>query len=257
MKTSAAGIALIKEHEGKRLKAYLCPAGVWTIGYGHTTGAGSPSVQKGMTITEAEADAIFARDIGAFERGVLRLVKVPLAQGQFDALVSFEFNTGKLKKSTLLRKLNAGAYDAVPAELMRWTKAKDKKTGKLVDLPGLVRRRREEAALWRDLDETATAGRADIEEVDTPQATPKTDAPISRKSRIAQGSVVAGGSGAALGIAGLADAADKLQQADGLVTTGTWLSIAAAVLVVAGAAYAFYARWQDGGGRFPWQKEDA
>ncbi|MFN7608707.1 MAG: lysozyme, partial [Ralstonia sp.] len=92
MKTSAAGIALIKEHEGKRLKAYLCPAGVWTIGYGHTTGAGSPSVQKGMTITEAEADAIFARDIGAFERGVLRLVKVPLAQGQFDALVSFEFN---------------------------------------------------------------------------------------------------------------------------------------------------------------------
>jgi GH24 family phage-related lysozyme (muramidase) len=257
MKTSAAGIALIKEHEGKRLKAYLCPAGVWTIGYGHTTGAGSPSVQKGMMITEAEADAIFARDIGAFERGVLRLVKVPLTQGQFDALVSFEFNTGKLSKSTLLRKLNAGAYDAVPAELMRWTKAKDKKTGKLVDLPGLVRRRREEAALWRDLDETATAGRADIEEVAEPPAKPKTDTPISRRSRIAQGSVVAGGSGAALGIMGVAEVADELLKADGYISNGTWLGIAAAILVVAGTAYALYARAHDGGWRFPWQREAA
>jgi lysozyme len=253
MKTSAKGIALIKEHEGKRLKAYLCPAGVWTIGYGHTTGAGSPAVREGMKITAAEADAILVRDLGIFERGVLNAVKVPLTQGQFDALVSFAFNCGigALQKSTLLRKLNAGNYDAVPAELMKWTRA----GGKV--LPGLVRRRREEAALWRDLDETATAGRADIEEVDTPAAKPKTDTPISSRSRIAQGSVVAGGSGAALGIAGLADAADKLQQADGLVSAGTWLGIAAAVLVVAGAAYAFYARWQDGGGRFPWQKENA
>jgi len=251
VKTSSKGIALIKVHEGKRLTAYLCPAGVWTIGYGHTTGAGSPSVSKGMKITEAEADAILKRDLGAFERGVMNAVKVPLTQGQFDALVSFAFNCGigALKKSTLLRKLNAGAYDAVPAELMKWTRG----GGKV--LPGLVRRRREEAALWRDLDETATAGRADVAEVDTPPAKPKTDTPISPKSRIAQGSVVAGGSGAALGVAAVADAANKLQQADGLVTTGTWLSIAAAVLVVAGAAYALYARWQDGGGRFPWKKD--
>ena len=249
MTISKAGLTLIKRHEGLRLRADYCAAGVLTIGYG-STGA---HVKPRLVISEAEADALLLQDVARFEAGVLNAVKVPLTQGQFDALVSFAFNCGigALQKSTLLRKLNAGNYDAVPAELMKWTRA----GGKV--LPGLVRRRREEAALWRDLDETATAGRADVSEVDTPAAKPKTDTPISSRSRIAQGSVVAGGSGAALGIAGLADAADKLQQADGLVSAGTWLGIAAAVLVVAGAAYAFYARWQDGGGRFPWQKEKA
>ncbi len=162
MQTSARGIALIKAHEGKRLVAYRCPADVWTIGYGHTSAAGNPTVKPGMRITEQEADTILRRDLFRFEERVNRLVKVPLTQGQFDALVSFDFNTGALHSSTLLKKLNANNYSAVPAQLMRWTRGGGK------ELPGLVRRRRDEAELWRSIDPGATGGRADVGRIDPP-----------------------------------------------------------------------------------------
>jgi len=149
MQTSQRGIELIKEFEGLRLKAYLCPAKVWTIGYGHTTAAGPPIVQPGMSITSKQAEEILRSDLGKYEAGVLKLVKVPLTQGQFDALVSFAYNCGRgaLGRSTLLKRVNAGRFDAVPAELMKWTKAGGR------ELAGLVRRRRAEAALWRAVDE--------------------------------------------------------------------------------------------------------
>jgi len=151
MKISQRGIELIKEYEGLRLKAYLCPANVWTIGYGHTTSAGPPVVQPGMSITSKQAEEILRADLGKYEAGVLKLVKIPLTQGQFDALVSFAFNcgVGALARSTLLKRVNAGRFDAVPAELMKWTKAGGR------ELAGLVRRRRAEAALWRAVDEAA------------------------------------------------------------------------------------------------------
>ena len=141
-RTGKAGLELIKHFEGLRLEAYLCPAGVWTIGYGSTRG-----VYQGMTVTESEAEAMLRRDLLAAERSVLRLVTVRLTDNQFDALVSFVFNLGggALQRSTLRQKLNRGDYDVVPRELMKWVRA----GGKI--LPGLVRRRQAEAELFAQI----------------------------------------------------------------------------------------------------------
>lgn len=137
---SPEGLALIKQWEGCRLTAYKDAVGVWTIGYGST----GPHVRPGMTITQEEASNLLIADLDRFERAVERMVKVTLSDGQFAALVSFAFNVGEgaLAASTLLKKLNAGDYDAVPKELMKWVNAGGKK------LPGLVNRRAAEAGLW-------------------------------------------------------------------------------------------------------------
>lgn len=163
MKTSPKGLALIKEFEGLRLNAYLCAAGVWTIGFGHTSAAGDPEVRPGMRITATQAEAMLIRDLGQYERAVSAAVKKPLTQGQFDACVSLCYNigVGAFARSTVVRRINAGRMSEVPAAFMMWTKG----GGKV--LPGLVRRRRAEAALWRSLpDETGPAGRGEVSEVE-------------------------------------------------------------------------------------------
>lgn len=139
MKTSPEGIALIKEFEGLRLTAYRCSAHVWTIGYGHTL-----NVKEGDTLTEQEAGRLLAVDILSCEQAVSDAVSVVLLQHQFDALVSFVFNlgAGSLRRSTLLRVLNAGHYSGASEEFLRWTYAGG------VKLPGLVRRRQAEKALF-------------------------------------------------------------------------------------------------------------
>jgi lysozyme len=145
MRMSDQGIdALLKKFEGCKLKAYKDPVAIWTIGYGHTSAAGAPDVTEGLTITQAEAEEILKRDLVKYEKPVADLVKVPLSQHQFDVLVDFAYNAGvgNLKTSTLLKKVNAGDFDAVPTELMKWTKAKGK------ELPGLVRRRQAEVTWW-------------------------------------------------------------------------------------------------------------
>ena len=186
MKTGANGVGLIKRSEGLRLTAYRCPAGVWTIGYGHTSRAGPPQVFPGMTITQDQADAILAADLEKFEADVGRHVTVAVAQCQFDALVSFVFNVGagNFRASTLLRKLNAGDKDAVPAELLKWDKAHDR-SGQLVRVPGLTTRRHLEASLW--------AGAKFVE-----GGIPKKVAPPKKKPRIGT-HVAAGGAGVAAG----------------------------------------------------------
>lgn len=139
MQTSRSAIAKIKSFEGCRLSAYRCPAGVWTVGYGHTKG-----VRKGLCITEEKADELLQQDLQEVERAVDSL-GLHLTQGQFDALVDFTFNLGveKLKTSTLLRKVKAGAGVAeVQAEFKRWVYG----GGKV--LPGLVKRRIWEAEQW-------------------------------------------------------------------------------------------------------------
>ena len=131
---------LIKEWEQLRLEAYKpTPNDVWTIGWGHTEG-----VFPGMKITEKVAQQYFENDTEWAVSAVNNLVKVPLSQNQFDALVSFVFNIGtpSFKKSTLLRKLNAGNYEVAAAEFPRWNKQK----GKV--LKGLVRRRAHEMELF-------------------------------------------------------------------------------------------------------------
>ena len=139
MNTSPKGIALIKEFEGLRLKAYKCPGGVWTIGYGHTAG-----VKPGMVITKAQAEEYLKADLIAFER-YLNSLGLTLNQNQFDALISFIYNvgTGNFSNSTLLRKVRANPRDnSIMDEFLRWVYSK----GRV--LPGLQRRRLAEMKLY-------------------------------------------------------------------------------------------------------------
>lgn len=137
----------VKRFEGCKLTAYPDPGSKngepWTIGYGHTSD-GFLKVEKGLRITQDVADGALENDLNEIAAAVERLVKVKLNDNQFGALVSFTFNVGvgAFSKSTLLKKLNAGNYDAVPGELARW----NKNDGKV--MTGLTNRRAAEAGLW-------------------------------------------------------------------------------------------------------------
>lgn len=137
MKLSSKGLQLIKEFEGLRLTSYFCAANVLTIGYGST----GSHVKPEMTITESEAEKLLQKDLVRFEDSVNTLVKVPLTQGQYDALVSFAFNCGTnaFAESTLLRLLNGGDYKSAAEQFKRWTNK---------GLAGLVRRRKAEETLF-------------------------------------------------------------------------------------------------------------
>jgi len=143
MKISQEGIALIKKFEGCELEAYKCAAGVLTIGYGHTKG-----VTDGMQITKAQADEMLVEELATYEAYVSNAVENQLDQCMFDAIVSWTYNLGptNLLSSTMLKVLNAGEYDEVPAQLKRWNKAK----GKVLE--GLIRRREAEALLFEGKD---------------------------------------------------------------------------------------------------------
>ena len=139
MNISNTGIDLIKHFEGCETEAYLCPAGVPTIGYGHIKG-----VQMGDVITEAQAHEMLVEELDEYESYINDLVTVGLNQNQFDAMVSWVYNLGggNLRASTLLKVLNSGNYEGVPAQIMRWNKA----GGKVLE--GLTRRRQAEADLF-------------------------------------------------------------------------------------------------------------
>jgi lysozyme len=144
MQLSERGLALIKQHEGLRLDAYLCPGKVWTIGYGST----GPHVRAGMCISAAEAEALLRDDAARFEEGVRRIAG-PCTQGQFDALVCFAFNLGlgALMSSTLLKRHKAGDSAQAADSFLSWNKARGS-GGKLVVLPGLTKRRAAERQLY-------------------------------------------------------------------------------------------------------------
>lgn len=138
---NAAGLALVKAQEGLRLEAYQDGGGVWTIGYGHTEG-----VKPGDAICMTRAEMLLAADIAQAARAVSDLVRVPLTDNQFAALVDFVFNEGRgaLAGSTLLKKLNEGGYALVPACLKSWIFV----DGRVAQ--GLVKRRAAEALLWSE-----------------------------------------------------------------------------------------------------------
>ena len=169
MKLSKAGEALMHRYEGFRDRPYLCPAHIWTIGYGHVlyqeqirlpvvrppgkTTADIPMIRKEMPLkledfrvwSKQEIDELFRADVASFERGVLRLVPgVVGRQGSFDALVSFAFNAGlgNLQRSTIRMRANRGDWEGAADAFMMWTKG----GGKV--LPGLVKRRQAEIALF-------------------------------------------------------------------------------------------------------------
>jgi lysozyme len=126
--------------EGEKLEAYQDTGGVWTIGVGHTKG-----VKKGDKITKAQSRAYLREDMLDAERAVWRLVKVPLTQGQYDALVDFTFNLGEgaLSRSTLLRLLNAKNYEGAALEFSKWVYDNHKVQ------PGLVTRRKRNSDRFR------------------------------------------------------------------------------------------------------------
>ena len=159
MRISEKGLAMIEKFEGCLLKASNKLDGVWTIGYGQTGRYYGKRVRRGMTTTKAEAHA-WLRDhsIKTYEDAVTQAVKVPLNQNQFDALVSFTYNVGigALKQSTALRKLNAGDYAGAADALTMWTKCRRKV------LAGLVRRRKEERALFLTPVTQAKTGNTDL-----------------------------------------------------------------------------------------------
>lgn len=139
-----AALALLRRYEGLRLRAYRCPAGQWTIGYGHT----GADVWEGKAVTAAQAEALLEADLRQAMETVGKRVRVSLTGNQCAALACFVFNigAGAFADSTLLKHLNRGWYEQVPAQLLRWTKAAGK------DMPGLVARRRAEADLWKTPD---------------------------------------------------------------------------------------------------------
>lgn len=133
------GKSIIRKFEGCKLKSYLCPAGKWTIGYGHTFG-----VKSGRVISKAEAEVLLDHDYQEALNGVESVVKVPLTENQLEALTSFVFNlgVGALKGSTLLKKLNAGDIAGAANEFDKWVFAAG------VKLNGLIARRAAEKELF-------------------------------------------------------------------------------------------------------------
>lgn len=141
-------LELIKAFEGCRLDAYLCPAGVWTIGYGFTTYMDGSAVKKGDRITQADADIMLQKKIEEFHSQVARIVPGTLPGGAVDALTSFAYNcgVGAMTRSTLLKKIKANKLDlkGIKAEFLKWNKSNGK------ELAGLTNRRLKEYQMYAD-----------------------------------------------------------------------------------------------------------
>lgn len=230
-RTSEKGIKRLKQLEGEQLKAYRDSAGIWTIGVGHT----GREVHEGMTITREQSDVLLRTDLHEAEAAVNRLVKVQITDYQFDALVIFVFNIGThaFANSTLLRKLNAGDYNAVPAELMKWNKITV--NGRKVVSHGLTNRRAAEVGLWSTHEEAAPS---------STRVTAPSPKPLAR-SRTQQGNALAltGTTGAsAMELASSAkDGADQLSFLAEYSNTIKWLFIG---MTLAGIILSFYGRWR-------------
>ena len=230
---STTCVELVKKFEGLHrlgkdglVRAYRCPAGRWTIGYGHTKG-----VRSAMTITQAEADSMLIEELAEYGATVEKLVTVDLTQNQFDALVSMVFNigAGAFAKSTLLKKLNAGDYGSVPEQFMRWNKATV--DGKLQALEGLTRRRTAEAALFAM--DTKFAGNGGPKMAQKPVTTSLK--PLSQ-SRTLMGASVAGSATI------VATVAEEMQ---GLISYSDSIRIIFLVITLFGIGLTAYARWDD------------
>lgn len=214
MQMTDEGLALIRRFEGFRARAYRCPAGVWTIGYGHTAQAGPPVVTRGMEVDEAEARRILAADVDRFARDVRPLLTRDVSPAQFSALVSFAFNVGigAFRSSSVLKAVNAGRFHAVPARLKLWVKA----GGRV--LPGLERRRAAEAELFLS-DTPPAAGRGMT-------GAPKSVAPARNLGRA--GAVLGGGAAAAGAAGALPD----------------WAVLLLVIAAVAGVGVLLALRWR-------------
>ncbi|MBC6111179.1 lysozyme [Pedobacter fastidiosus] len=146
MKLDKNGLEFIQNEEGLRLKAYKCPAGVWTIGWGNTYNLNNTPVKEGQVITKDEAVSLFENKIKLYESAVNKNVKVTLTQNAFNALVSFCYNVGMFAfaSSTLLKKVNSKAsLPEIFIEFKKWVHA-----GKVI-IDVLVNRRKREIELYK------------------------------------------------------------------------------------------------------------
>jgi len=199
-----AAVAEIAESEGLRLKAYRCPAGVWTIGWGETDG-----VRPGDTCTKEQADRWLLEDVTDRAKAIRRMCTVEPSENELGALVSLAYNIGLegLRRSTVLRQHNAGNRQAAARAFGLWNKARNQRTGQLEVLDGLTARRAREAALYLTPDDPADAGTM-------PQA-------VEAESSLARSPINAGGA-AAVGLGGvtaITQVADQAQQASGALAT--------------------------------------
>lgn len=260
LRLSKEGYDLVKAFESclqrtpdGKYKPYYCPAGVLTIGWGHTNHHGR-KFDRSARWTRQECDDALEEDIAGFEQAVKRRVKQPLKQYQFDALVSFTYNCGEgnLAKSNLLRKVNAGNFDGAAREFAKWNRG----GGRV--LAGLMRRRASEALMFQGFADKNFDGRSDgrlrtwkeHEEDLMPQAV---DAPKPEKgigsSKIGNTAIAVGAAGAAGAAEQAANQLDKLEQAGHAASAFTWVADLAvnpwfllAVAVVAGAAFIWWDR---------------
>lgn len=140
----AIAVPFIKSNEGCRLTSYRDPAGVWTVGYGSTRLASGNPVMRNVRITQEQADDLLTSELERLRGTLAQYIRVPVTEGQFVALIDFAYNCGEgaLRRSTLLKLLNAGKVVNAGYEFRRWTRAGGR------ELPGLVRRREAEKELF-------------------------------------------------------------------------------------------------------------
>jgi lysozyme len=264
MKISDDGLRFVESFEGYhkalpdgRCQAYRCIVGrdkngrpiddgKWTIGFGCTEG-----ITEGMIWTRAEAEMAFRDELSRFEAAVNRLVKVPISQNAYDALVSFSYNCGEgaLSKSSLLKKLNAGDHAGAAQQFGYWVNSNGVK-----NVPGLVRRRREEAAVFLRPDKPATVAAAETVP-DMPQTVEAT-APVAKTvkgSRTISGALVtlAGTIGAffkdAIGIVMEAASQIEIMAPAASVLSGLGFTTERVLfaMAIAGIAWVLFARIDD------------
>ena len=251
LSVSRAGIELITQFEGFVPYPYydLAPKGrgeyeEWTggperhpikglvtIGFGHTNLSGlPPKIVAGMRMTRPEALAVLQRMLNErYAPDVRKAINAPLHQHEFDALVSFAYNLGAGALKTIAAAIRAGQHEKVPAIMMRYTKARQ--NGQLVELRGLVRRRRAEAAMWRGL-----AGDAPV---DTHESRAKAEPPVPPKTPMQSTTNVAAIGGSLSGAVAVGNQVkDAVETAsslsDALIAAGPWIALA---IVIAGAAW--------------------
>ena len=224
MRTNKAGLDLIKEFEGWRAKAYKCPAGVWTIGYGHTSMAGAPTVKPGMVITREEGEQILRRDLKIYEDGVKTAIRVPLNSNQFSACVSLCYNigVGGFRKSSVARFCNQSQWQKAADAFALWNKA----GGRV--LPGLTRRRAAEASLFM-----RTARKEDVR--------PVVDEPKGKSMALSTTNMAAGVTAAA-GIT--AASKDIVDNTTSIFSGSNTVILILILIILAGAGYIVWERYK-------------
>ncbi|CAN2532517.1 hypothetical+protein [Methylocapsa aurea] len=254
MTMSADGRAKLIVRESFKTRAYRDSVGVLTIGVGHTSAAGAPFVTAGLTVTKEEVDEILSRDLGQYENAV-NAVRVPLTQGQFDALTSFCFNVGigAFKKSTVVKLLNKGDYRGAADALLKWNKP-----------PEIMGRRRSEREqfLSATRPKVADSVQAAVSAGETPKVTTKElraagSRTIAGADQAQQGVVgaVASIGGATAALSQVKDLADQAQEAATAVQSGvstlealrTYWPLLAVVGLAAVAAYFVWRAWRGAG----------